>query len=121
PFSPLYGLIAGIGFVLAGLLVAHAANRLNSLFEVYDRAQLNAFRHLVEHVQDAVVRFGIDGTVLFTSHSVERLLGCRRFEVTAASLVDRVHILDRPAYMTAFSDASMGGKARRLEVRMRRD
>lgn len=120
-FNARYGVAAGIGFAMTALLVAHAANRLNSLFEVYDKAQINAYRHLIEHVQDAVLRFGADGSVLFASHTAETLFGCRRYELGGTGLIDRIHILDRPAYMTAHADANLGGTARTVEIRMRRD
>ena len=102
-------------------MVAHSANRLNSVFEVYEKAQINAYRHLIEHVQDAVMRFSADGSVLFTSQSSETLFGCRRYELNGSGLIERIHVLDRPTYMTAFADANHGGKSRTVEVRMRRD
>src|SRR5690606_18135675 len=96
-------------------------NRLNSVFEVYEKAQINAYRHLVEHVQDAVVRFASDGSLLFASRSSERLFGCRRYELAGNGMIERMHILDRPAYLTAFAEANHDGKSRTVEVRMRRD
>ncbi len=36
-------------------------------------------------------------------------------------LFDRVHVADRPAYLTALSDAARGGEARSVEFRLRRD
>ncbi len=119
-FHQRYTIASGVGFALAALLVAHAANRLNTLFEVNDRGQINAYRHLIENVRDAVVRFGTDGATLFVSRSAETLFGCRRYEVTGGTLIERVHVLDRPAYMTAIADAQRG-KARTVEIRMRRE
>jgi cell cycle sensor histidine kinase DivJ len=121
PYSPRYGIASGIGFALAALMVAHSANRLNSVFEVYEKSQINAFRHLIEHVQDAVLRFSADGGVLFVSQSAETLFGCRRYELQGNGLIDRIHVLDRPQYMTAFADANHGAKSRTVEIRMRRD
>jgi cell cycle sensor histidine kinase DivJ len=121
PFHPRYGIASGLGFALTALMVAHSANRLNSVFEVYEKAQVNAFRHLIEHVQDAVMRFSADGSVLFTSQSSEALFGCRRYELTGNGLIERIHVLDRPIYMTAFADANHGAKCRTVEVRVRRD
>jgi cell cycle sensor histidine kinase DivJ len=121
PNLPDYALISVLTFVITALMVAFSAGRLNSAFAVYERGQMNAYRHLVENVQDAVMRFGSDGSVLFTSRSAEKLFGCQRFELTGTGLIDRIHVLDRPAYMTAFSEANHGGKTRTVEVRMRRD
>ena len=75
----------------------------------------------MNEVQDAVMRFGSDGAVLFTSQSAEKLFGCYRYELTGTGLVDRIHVLDRPTYMTAFSEANHAGAGRVVEVRMRRD
>ena len=116
-----YDLIAALAFVVNALIVGYTANRLNSAFAVYERGQINAYRHLVENVQDAVMRFGSDGGVLFTSKSAEKLFGCHRYELSGSGLLDRIHVLDRPSYMTAFSEANHDGKSRTVEVRMRRD
>ncbi|MDC9823742.1 PAS domain-containing sensor histidine kinase [Devosia sp. ZB163] len=121
PFSFSYALMGGFIFCVAATIVAVSANRLNSVFEVYEKAQINAYRHLIEHVQDAVMRFAPDGTVLFTSRSSEKLFGCRRFELSGNGLIERIHVLDRPAYLTAFAEANQDGLTRRIEIRMRRD
>jgi cell cycle sensor histidine kinase DivJ len=114
-------LVAAGVFVLVAAMVAFSAHRLNRVFEVYEKGQINAYKHLIEHVQDAVMRFSSDGTLLFTSRSSEKLFGCRRFELTGNGLVERIHLQDRPAYMTAFSQANADGRTRRVEIRMRRD
>jgi len=111
----------GIAFVIAALVVAHTSNRLNTAFEVFDRGQLNAYRHLIDHMQDGVLRFSRDGELLFSSRTVEKLLGCRRYELMGSGLLDRIHVLDRPAYMTAFADTNRGGRSRKIEIRMRQD
>jgi cell cycle sensor histidine kinase DivJ len=116
-----FGLIGGLAFLATALMVAHSAHRLNSVFQVYERGQINAYRHLIEHVQDAVIRFGSDGSLLFASRSSEPLFGCRRYELTGSGLLDRMHVLDRPVYLTAFASANCDGEARTVEVRMRRD
>ena len=114
--------LAGAGvFSASALLVAYTATRMGAAFEVHDASKINTYRHLVEHVQDAVMRFADDGEVLFTSHSAERLFGCRRYELSRGGLGERIHVLDRPIYLTAFADANQDGKTRTIEVRMRKD
>jgi two-component system, cell cycle sensor histidine kinase DivJ len=120
-FRPEFAVIAGAAFLATALLVAYSANRLNTVFEVYERAQINAYRHLIENVQDAVLRFSSEGTLLFASRSSEKLLACQRYELAGTGLVDRMHVLDRPAYLTAFAEAHLDGRARTVEVRIRRD
>jgi cell cycle sensor histidine kinase DivJ len=110
-----------ITFVSSVGVVIHTANRINAAYEVYDKAQVNAYRHLIEHVQDAVIRFSSDGEVLLASQSSEKLFGCRRYELSGSGLGERLHVLDRPLYLTAFADANQGGKSRVIEVRMRQD
>ena len=111
----------GLSFLVAVALVAFAATRVDGAFADYERSQINAYRHLVENVQDAVMRFADDGAVVFTSKSAEKLFGCRGYELSGTGLIDRIHVLDRPAYMTAFSAANHEGTFRSVEVRMRRD
>ncbi len=108
-------------FIGAVSLVLHSANRINAAYEVYDKAQVTAYQHLLEHVQDGVIRFSTDGEILLASRSSERLFGCRRYELSGGGLGERLHVLDRPAYLTAFADANQGGRSRVLEVRMRQD
>ena len=120
-WRPEFAFVAGFVFLVTAGIVAHSANRMNSVFEVYEKGQINAYKHLIEHVQDAVMRFSSEGIVLFTSRSSEKLFGCRRFELGGSGLLERIHLLDRPAYMTAFAEANTDGKTRRVEIRMRRD
>ena len=119
--DPTLHLTGGLTFAVMALVVAHTANRLNRAFEVYDRAQVNAYRHLLEHVQDAVIRFSTEGDLLFASRSSERLFGCKRFELLGGGLLERIHVLDRPTFLTAFADANQGALARTVEIRMRQD
>ncbi|MBL8596300.1 MAG: PAS domain-containing sensor histidine kinase [Devosia sp.] len=118
---PEYALIAVMSFLITALMTAFTASRLNSAFAVYERGQMIAYRHLVENVQDAVMRFASDGSVIFTSKSAEKLFGCARYELSGNGLIERIHVLDRPTYMTAFSGANHEGRSRTVEVRMRRD
>ncbi|MDP1730337.1 MAG: PAS domain-containing sensor histidine kinase [Devosia sp.] len=120
-YRPDFALLGGGVFAVAALIVAHSASRLNSAFEVYEKAQINAYRHLIEHVQDAVMRFSGEGTLLFASRSSEKLFGCRRYELSGSGMIERIHVLDRPAYLTAFADANRDGNSRHVEIRMRHD
>lgn len=102
-------------------IIAHTANRISAAYEVYDKAQVTAYRHLIEHVQDAVIRFSGTGEVLLASRSSEHLFGCRRYELSGNGVGERVHVLDRPAYLSAFGEANLAGRTRTIEVRMRQD
>src|SRR5690606_4986819 len=104
------------GFLAAFAVVAHSAHRLNTGFEVHDKAQISAYRHLIEHVQDAVLRFSSEGAVMLASRSSEELFGCPRYQLAGESLSERVHVLDRPNFLTAFSEASKAGRSRTIEL-----
>ena len=112
---------AVVTFLLSVALVGLAAARIASAHDAFDKSQLAAYRHLIEHVQDALMRFSSDGQVLMASRSSEQLFGCRRFELSNSTLAERLHVLDRPAYLTAFAAVSQVGSSRILEVRMRQD
>jgi cell cycle sensor histidine kinase DivJ len=59
--------------------------------------------------------------VQFISPAVEAMLGTQVTRLLGHGLFDRVHVADRPAYLTALSDAARGGEARSVEFRLRRD
>lgn len=112
---------SAFGFLTAFAIVAYTAHRINAAFEVGDSGQISAYRHLIEHVQDAVLRFGSDGEVTLASRSSEALFGCPRYQITGNALVDRLHVMDRPTFLTAFADANQGGRSRTFEVRLRQE
>lgn len=109
------------GFAIAFAVVAHSAHRINTAYEVHDKAQISAYRHLIEHVQDAVLRFSADGSILLASRSSESLFGCPRYQIAGVKLSERLHVMDRPAFLTAFADAAEDGRSRTIEVRVRQD
>src|SRR5690606_21181428 len=125
PSQPASGqalLVASLfGFIVAFLVVAHSAHRINAAYEVHDKAQINAYRHLIEHVQDAVLRFTPDGAVMLASRSSETLFGCPRYQIAGGKLSDRLHVMDRPNFLTAFANAAEDGRSRTIEVRLRQD
>lgn len=112
---------AGLHFVAIGTAVAVAGVRLSSVFEVFDRGQLNAYRHLVDQMQDTVVRYNEAGQLIYVSRAAEGLLGCERYELTEATLIERVHVQDRPLYLATIDVAARVGESRTIDVRMRRD
>ena len=76
---------------------------------------------IAEHIGDAILRYDCAGQMVFVSSSAKTLFGCQKFELSGSGLADRTHVLDRPLFLTAFSDARMAGDKRQVEVRMRRD
>jgi cell cycle sensor histidine kinase DivJ len=112
---------SALGFAMAFAVVAHTAHRINAAFEVHDKAQISAYRHLIEHVQDAVLRFSPEGEILLASRSSEVLFGCPRYQIAGTRLSERLHIMDRPAFLTAFADVAQDGRSRTVELRVRQE
>ena len=102
-------------------IAAITATRLEIISAESPVSQTRAFAVLAENILGAVVRYGADGGPVFISRSAGNLLGCRTFELDGAGLFERVHVMDRPAYRKAISDASNGAGASTIELRLRRD
>jgi cell cycle sensor histidine kinase DivJ len=72
-------------------------------------------------MSDVISRHRRNGAVQFISPAAETMLGTQVTRLLGHGLFDRVHVADRPAYLTALSDAARGGEARSVEFRLRRD
>jgi two-component system, cell cycle sensor histidine kinase DivJ len=79
------------------------------------------YRLLARNMGDVISRHSRNGAVQFISPAVETMLGTQVTRLLGHGLFDRVHVADRPAYLTALSDAARGGEARSVEFRLRRD
>jgi len=79
------------------------------------------YRLLARNMSDVISRHRRNGAVQFISPAVEAMLGTPVPRLLGYGLFDRVHVADRPAYLTALSDAARGGEARSVEFRVRRD
>src|SRR6202035_1892679 len=76
---------------------------------------------LARNMSDVISRHHRNGAVQFISPAVETMLGAPVARLLGHGLFDRVHVADRPAYLTALSDAARGGEARSVEFRLKRD
>jgi cell cycle sensor histidine kinase DivJ len=79
------------------------------------------YRLLARNMSDVISRHRRNGAVQFISPAAEPLLGTPASRLLGHGLFDRVHVADRPAYLTALSDAARGGEARSVEFRLRHD
>jgi cell cycle sensor histidine kinase DivJ len=79
------------------------------------------YRLLARNMGDVISRHSRNGAVQFISPAAEAMLGTPVSRLTQHGLFDRVHVADRPAYLTALSEAVRGGEARSVEFRLRRD
>ena len=81
----------------------------------------NRYRLLARNMSDVISRHRRNGAVQFISPAAEMMLGAPASQLLGHGLFDRVHVVDRPAYLTALSDAACGGEARSVEFRLKRD
>jgi two-component system, cell cycle sensor histidine kinase DivJ len=79
------------------------------------------YRLLARNMSDVISRHRRNGAVQFISPAAETMLGTHVSRLLGHGLFDRVHVADRPAYLTALSDAARGGEARSVEFRLKRD
>ncbi|GAB1715663.1 MAG: multi-sensor signal transduction histidine kinase [Nitrobacter sp.] len=79
------------------------------------------YRLLARNMCDVISRHGRNGAVQFISPAAEALLGAPASELQDHGLFDRVHVADRPAYLTALAAAALGSDAQSVEFRLRRD
>nr|WP_249790142.1 ATP-binding protein [Bradyrhizobium yuanmingense] len=78
------------------------------------------YRLLARNMSDVISRHQRNGAVQFISPAVEAMLGAQEAQLLGHGLFDRVHVADRPAYLTALSDAARG-EVRSVEFRLRRE
>ncbi len=103
--------LAALGIISAALYATGLALGAESLartsywllYEEEDR-----YRLLARNMTDVITRHGRNGTVLFVSPAAQNLFGTRIEDLMGQGLFDRVHVADRPAYLSALADAAQG-------------
>ena len=117
-----HGALAALGIISAALYAAGlalGAEQLarTSFWLLY--AEEDRYRLLARNMTDVITRHGRNGAVLFASPAAEPLFGARIGELVGHGLFERVHVADRPAYLTALADAAALGEDRSVEFRIR--
>jgi len=79
------------------------------------------YRLLARNMTDVITRHGRDGAVLFVSPAAQALFGCTTADLHGQGLFGRVHVADRPAYLSALGDTAALGESRSVEFRVRRE
>jgi two-component system, cell cycle sensor histidine kinase DivJ len=115
--------LAALGIVsaalyAAGLALGAEALARTSFWLLY--AEEDRYRLLARNMTDVIVRHGSDGALLFVSPAAQSLFGCGVVDLCSHGLFDRVHVTDRPAYLTALGDTAALGESRSVEFRVRR-
>jgi cell cycle sensor histidine kinase DivJ len=118
------GVFTAFGITSATLYAAALAFGAESLSRtgvVLLNSEEDRYRLLARNMSDVISRHRRNGAVQFISPAAEALLGAPVSRLLGHGLFDRVHVADRPAYLTALSDAARGGEARSVEFRLKRD
>jgi len=102
------------GLALGSASLARTSSRLLVVEE--DR-----YRLLARNITDVITRHRRNGTVRFASPAAEPLFGVPPKTLLGHGLFDRVHVADRPAYLTALANAATQGVGSSVEFRIRRE
>jgi two-component system, cell cycle sensor histidine kinase DivJ len=124
PNSDAPAALAALGIVSAalyatGLALGSEALARTGFWLLY--AEEDRYRLLARNITDVITRHGRDGAVVFVSPAAESLFGARIAQLHGHGLFERVHVADRPAYLTALGDAAALAESRSVEFRVRRD
>ena len=119
-----HGALAALGIISASLYAIGLALGVEQLARtgvwlLY--AEEDRYHLLARNMTDVIARHGRNGAVLFISPAAEQLFGVPASELSGHGLFDRVHVGDRPAYLTGLADAATLREDRSVELRIRRD
>jgi two-component system, cell cycle sensor histidine kinase DivJ len=116
--------LAALGIISASLYatgLALGAESLARMSFLLLYAEEDRYRLLARNMTDVITRHGRNGSVLFVSPAAEPLFRVSVQDLLGHGLFDRLHVADRPAYLTALADSATLGENRSVEFRVRRD
>jgi two-component system, cell cycle sensor histidine kinase DivJ len=123
--QPLAAVPHGMVAMIAATALTYGAllaMRIDALARVGTReaARVDAqYRIVSEALTDIVTGHGDNGDVVFASPAVRSVLGVTPSDVAGDGLFRRIHVADRPTYLTALSEAMNGGVISTAEFRVR--
>jgi two-component system, cell cycle sensor histidine kinase DivJ len=118
------GALAALGIISASLYATGLALGAESLARMSFwllYAEEDRYRLLARNMTDVITRHGRNGLVLFASPAAEPLFGAKVQDLLGQGLFDRVHVADRPAFLSALADSADRGDNCSVEFRVRRD
>jgi two-component system, cell cycle sensor histidine kinase DivJ len=115
----LLGLFGAMSAVLYAAGLAIAVQLVHQRSEEAIRLGEARYRQLADNATDMITRHDERGRVLFASQASQQLLGEPPTKLTGEGLFERVHIADRPAYLTALSRCAAIGEPNTVEFRVR--
>ncbi len=122
--APRQGALMAFGVASATLYAAGLAFSAESLARTSVELlslEEERYRLLALNMSDVISRHRRNGAVQFITPAAEMMLGVPAAQLLGHGLFDRVHVADRPAYLTALSEAARGSEAGSVEFRLKRD
>jgi len=115
--------LAALGIISASLYATGLALGAESLARtsfwlLY--AEEDRYRLLARNMTDVITRHARNGTVQFVSPAAEPLFATKVEDLLGYGLFERVHVADRPTYLTALADCTSLGESRSAEFRVRK-
>ncbi|MGV3635781.1 MAG: PAS domain-containing sensor histidine kinase [Pseudorhodoplanes sp.] len=110
------GIVSAAVYATALALVTESLSRKSLRLLV---AEEDRYRLLARNMTDVITRHGRNGAVLFVSPAAQALFHDRIEELKGHGLFERVHVADRPAYLSALADAAQG-EQQSVEFRVKR-
>jgi cell cycle sensor histidine kinase DivJ len=121
PLSPivlnLIGVVSAMTYAAALAVMVQLVYRRS---EGAVRAGEERYRLLAENATDMITRHDEKGRVTFASFAAQQLFGEPVQKILGDGLFERVHVADRPAYMTALSRSLANDEPMAVEFRIRR-
>jgi cell cycle sensor histidine kinase DivJ len=116
-----FGALGIAGATLYASALAFSAESLAGMSRKLLVVEEERYRLLARSISDVISRHSRNGAIQFISPAAESLIGVPAALLLEHGLFDRVHVADRPAYLTALSEAARSGEERSVEFRLRRD
>ena len=88
--------------------------------EITTQASEERYRVIVENANDMITSHDAKGRVVFASLAAQHMLGEPVQRILGDGLFERVHVADRPAYLSAFSRCLTDDDSITVEFRVRR-
>ncbi len=118
-----HGALAALAIISAALYatgLALGAEQMARTSNGLRHAEADRYLLLARNMTDVITRHGRSGEVLFVSPAAEQVFGVAAHALAGHGLFERVHVADRPAYLTALDDAAVSGEDRNVEFRIQR-
>jgi cell cycle sensor histidine kinase DivJ len=119
--SPLFhaaGMIAAAAYAGGLALLDHGLHNFGSELTRSGEAR---YAMLADNMNDLVTRHGRTGQITYASPAALALIGLTPESLLGQGLFERVHVSDRPAYLSALSQAETNAIATTIEFRLRRE